>query len=55
MYIIQIEEEVVTLRQALNRKENQLAALKKELGITAWSQIRDGIGNTYQGVQQSQM
>ncbi|XP_020897281.2 tumor protein D54 isoform X1 [Exaiptasia diaphana] len=50
-----IEEEVITLRQALNRKENQLAALKKELGITAWSQIREGIGNTYQGVQQSQI
>ncbi|XP_031552935.1 tumor protein D54-like isoform X2 [Actinia tenebrosa] len=50
-----IEEEVVTLRQALERKENQLADLKKELGITAWSQLREGLSNTYTGVQQSQI
>ncbi|XP_032232792.1 tumor protein D54 isoform X2 [Nematostella vectensis] len=48
-----IEEEITTLKQALARKENQLADLKRELGITAWSQIKEGLGNTYHGVQQS--
>ncbi|XP_078384263.1 uncharacterized protein LOC144666755 isoform X3 [Oculina patagonica] len=50
-----IEEEIVTLRQALDRKEKQLAEIKQLLGITAWSQLRDGFSHQYQNLQGTQM
>ena len=54
-YFLQIEEEIVTLRQALDRKEKQLAEIKHLLGITAWTQLRDGIQHQYQNIQGTQM
>ncbi|KAJ7351786.1 protein homodimerization [Desmophyllum pertusum] len=50
-----IEEEIVTLKQALDRKEKQLAEIKHLLGITAWSQLRDGFNHQYQNLQGTQM
>ncbi|XP_020631154.1 tumor protein D52-like [Orbicella faveolata] len=50
-----IEEEIVTLKQALDRKEKQLAEIKRLLGITAWTQIRDGFHHQYQNLQGTQM
>ncbi|CAH3155393.1 unnamed protein product, partial [Porites evermanni] len=51
----QIEEEIVTLKQALDRKEKQLAEIKRLLGITAWSQLKDGFHQQYQNLQGTQM
>ena len=53
--LLQIEEEIITLNQALDRKEKQLAEIKRLLGITAWTQIRDGFHNQYQNLQGTQM
>lgn len=53
--LLQIEEEIVTLKQALDRKEKQLAEIKRLLGITAWTQIRDGFQHQYQNLQGTQM
>ena len=53
--LLQIEEEIITLKQALDRKEKQLAEIKRLLGITAWTQIRDGFHNQYQNLQGTQM
>jgi len=53
--LLQIEEEIVTLKQALDRKEKQLAEIKRLLGITAWTQIRDGFHHQYQNLQGTQM
>ncbi|XP_073250799.1 tumor protein D54-like isoform X2 [Porites lutea] len=50
-----IEEEIVTLKQALDRKEKQLAEIKRLLGITAWSQLKDGFHQQYQNLQGTQM
>ncbi|XP_058950575.1 tumor protein D54 isoform X1 [Pocillopora verrucosa] len=50
-----IEEEIVTLKQALDRKEKQLAEIKRLLGITAWSQLKEGLHNQYQNLQGTQM
>ncbi|XP_044181549.1 tumor protein D52-like isoform X1 [Acropora millepora] len=50
-----IEEEIVTLKQALDRKEKQLAEIKRLLGITPWTQFRDGIQQQYQNLQGTQM
>ena len=53
--LLQIEEEIVTLKQALDRKEKQLAEIKQLLGITAWTQLRDGFHNQYHNLQGTQM
>ena len=53
--LFQIEEEIVTLKQALDRKEKQLAEIKQLLGITAWTQLRDGFHNQYHNLQGTQM
>ncbi|XP_074608317.1 tumor protein D54-like isoform X1 [Acropora palmata] len=50
-----IEEEIVTLKQALDRKEKQLAEIKRLLGITPWTQFRDGVQQQYQNLQGTQM
>ena len=52
---LKIEEEINTLRQALDRKEKHLADLKRELGITTWSQLRTGLENQYHQLQTTQM
>jgi len=53
--LFQIEEEIVTLKQALDRKEKQLAEIKQLLGITAWTQFKDGFHHQYQNLQGTQM
>ena len=53
--LLQIQEEIVTLKQALDRKEKQLAEIKQLLGITAWTQLRDGFHHQYQNLQGTQM
>ena len=55
IFTFQIEEEIVTLKQALDRKEKQLAEIKRLLGITAWSQLKDGFHQQYQNLQGTQM
>ena len=49
----QLEEEITTLKSALERKEKQYADLKKELGITTWSQLKEGIGSQLTYIQNS--
>ncbi|XP_028404253.1 tumor protein D54-like [Dendronephthya gigantea] len=50
-----LEEEMTSLRNALERKEKQYADLKKELGITRWSQLREGIGTQINYIQNSEV
>ena len=51
--VLQLQDEIATLRSALERKEKQYADLKKELGITTWSQLREGIGSQINYIQNS--
>ncbi|KAK2548441.1 Tumor protein D54 [Acropora cervicornis] len=55
LQVQKIEEEIVTLKQALDRKEKQLAEIKRLLGITPWTQFRDGVQQQYQNLQGTQM
>ncbi|XP_068706959.1 tumor protein D54-like isoform X2 [Montipora capricornis] len=50
-----IEEEIVTLKQALDRKEKQLAEIRRLIGITPWTQLKDGFQQQYQNLQGTQM
>ncbi|CAB4001573.1 Hypothetical predicted protein [Paramuricea clavata] len=50
-----LEEEITSLRNTLERKEKQHADLKKELGITRWSQLREGIGTQIGYIQNSEV
>jgi hypothetical protein len=46
---------MTSLRNALERKEKQYADLKRELGITRWSQLREGIGTQIGYIQNSEV
>ncbi|XP_046854738.1 tumor protein D54-like [Xenia sp. Carnegie-2017] len=50
-----LEEEISSLRHALERKEKQYSDLKKELGVTRWSQIREGIGTQINYIQNTEV
>ena len=50
-----LEEEMTSLRNALERKEKQYADLKRELGITRWSQLREGIGSQINYIQNTEV
>eukprot|EP00794_Sanderia_malayensis_P012298 gene12298-13566_t len=53
--VTELEDDIQTLKTALARKEAHLAELKKELGVTRWSQFRDGVSQKYQAYQSSQV
>uniref|UniRef100_UPI00358EC666 tumor protein D54-like n=1 Tax=Myxine glutinosa TaxID=7769 RepID=UPI00358EC666 len=48
-----IEEEIATLRQVLGAKECRLAVIKNQLGLTAFSGLRENISRGFQDVQAS--
>ena len=50
-----VEEDIQTLKQALQRKEAHLVELKKELGVTRWSQFREGLSEKYTAYQNSEV
>jgi len=51
--ILEIEEEVKTLKQALQRKEKRLHELRTEIGETRWAQMRTTASQKYQTIQNS--
>ncbi|XP_065063472.1 tumor protein D52-like isoform X1 [Rhopilema esculentum] len=53
--IKELEDDVQTLKQAVFRKEAHLSALRKELGVTRWSQFKDGLSEKYQAYQNSEI
>lgn len=53
--INKLEDEIVTLKQALQRKERQLATLREEIGETKWAQMKSGVTVKYQAAASSQL
>jgi len=53
--IKELEVDIQTLKAALQRKESHLAELKKELGVTRWSQFREGLSERYAAYQNSEI
>ncbi|CAL8074021.1 unnamed protein product [Orchesella dallaii] len=51
--LTQVEDEISTLRQVLNSKLSRAHALKKKLGITAWSEITQDMGQGIKNVRDS--
>merc|ERR1719402_1912007 len=53
--INKLEDEIVTLKQALQRKERQLSTLREEIGETRWAQIKSQAAAKYQTAASSQL
>jgi len=51
--LTQVEDEIATLRQVLNSKMKRAHELKKKLGITAWSEITNDMGQGIKNVRDS--
>lgn len=51
--LIQIEEEIATLRAVLTAKMRRSAELKRNLGITVWKELSDDMNQGLKNVKES--
>ncbi|XP_062523360.1 tumor protein D52-like [Corticium candelabrum] len=49
----QVQEEISSLEMALGRKQRELAAIKKDLGITPLTQLKEDVKMGYEELKQS--
>lgn len=53
MLIYQCEDEIQTLRQVLASRLEKSQQLKRKLGITAWKEFKDDMGQGLKNIQES--
>lgn len=53
MFCVQVEEEINTLRQVLSAKERHAGELKRKLGLSPLSELRQNLSKSWQDVQTS--
>lgn len=51
--VFQVEEEINTLRQVLSAKERHATELKRKLGLSPLSELRQNLSKSWQDVQTS--
>lgn len=51
--VLQVEEEINTLRQVLSAKERHASELKRKLGLNPLSELKQNISKSWQDVQTS--
>ena len=52
-FVLQVQEEISSLEMALGRKQRELAAIKKDLGITPLTQLKEDVKMGYEELKQS--
>lgn len=53
VWCVQVEEEINTLRQVLSAKERHAGELKRKLGLSPLSELRQNLSKSWQDVQTS--
>lgn len=53
VFCVQVEEEINTLRQVLSAKERHAGELKRKLGLSPLSELRQNLTKSWQDVQTS--
>lgn len=53
MSVLQVEEEINTLRQVLSAKERHASELKRKLGLNPLTELKQNISKSWQEVQTS--
>lgn len=53
LLVLQVEEEINTLRQVLSAKERHASELKRKLGLNPLTELKQNISKSWQEVQTS--
>ena len=50
-YLSQLQDEIQQLRQKLHEKEEELAEIKRQLGITAFTEFKQSMAHSFKVVE----